>query len=176
MLLKDFNIISCAMGFPGGLEVKASACNARDLGSIPGSGRCPGEGNGNPLQHSCLENPMDVGAWWATVHGVARSRTWLSDLHDTRQDLCCTLGPGWLCILNVAMCICPFWSPDFSPPPSTLVTIYCLVCLWACFCFGNKLIYIIFFKFPHVSNITWYLPYSILLHSVWQSLGPHMLL
>ena len=63
------------MGFPGGLEVKASACNTRDLGSIPGSGRCPGEGNGNPLQHSCLENPMDVGAWWATVHGVARSRT-----------------------------------------------------------------------------------------------------
>ena len=60
------------MGFPGGSEVKASPCNAGDLSSIPGSGRCPGEGNGNPLQYSCLENPMDGGAWWATVHGVAK--------------------------------------------------------------------------------------------------------
>ena len=48
---------------PGGLEGKASACNAGDLGSIPGPGRSPGEGNGNPLQYSCLENPMDRGAW-----------------------------------------------------------------------------------------------------------------
>ena len=66
-------------GFPGGSEVTASACNAGDLGSIPGSGRSPGEGNGNPLQYSCLENPMDRGAWRAIVHGVAKSRTWLSD-------------------------------------------------------------------------------------------------
>ena len=58
------------MGFPGSSEVKASACNVRDLGSIPGSGRSSGEGNGNPLQYSCLENPMDRGAWWAIVHGV----------------------------------------------------------------------------------------------------------
>ena len=61
--------------FPSGSEVKASVCNAGDLGSIPGLGRSPGEGNGNPLQYSCLENPMDGGAWWATVHGVAKSRT-----------------------------------------------------------------------------------------------------
>ena len=61
------------------VQVKVSACNAGDLGSIPGSGRSPGEGNGNPLQYSCLENPMDGGAWWATVHGVAESRTRLSD-------------------------------------------------------------------------------------------------
>ena len=67
------------MGFPSGSEVKASACNAGDLGSIPGLGRSPGEGNGNPLQYSCLENPMDGGAWWATVHRVAKSRTQLSD-------------------------------------------------------------------------------------------------
>ena len=60
-------------GFPGGSEVKASACNAVDLGSIPGSGRSPGEGNDNPLQYSCLENPMDKGAWLATVHVVAKS-------------------------------------------------------------------------------------------------------
>ena len=53
----------CFMGFPGGSEVKASAWNAGDQGSIPGSGRSPGEGNGNPLQYSCLENPMDRGAW-----------------------------------------------------------------------------------------------------------------
>ena len=50
-------------GFPGGSEVKASACNAGDPGSIPGSGRSPGEGNGNPLQYSCLENPMEEGSW-----------------------------------------------------------------------------------------------------------------
>ena len=60
------------MGFPAGSEVKASACNVEDLGSIPGSGRPPGEGNGNPLQYSCLENPMDGGAWWAIVHGVTK--------------------------------------------------------------------------------------------------------
>ena len=72
-----FNMLS-RLGFPGGSEVKASACNAGDLGSIPGSGRSPGEGNGNPLQYSCLENPMDRGVWWATVHGVAKSRTRLS--------------------------------------------------------------------------------------------------
>ena len=63
------------MGFPGGSEVKASACNAGYLGSILGSGRSPGEGNGNPLQYSCLENPMDGRASWATVLGVAKSRT-----------------------------------------------------------------------------------------------------
>ena len=74
------------MGFPGGSEVKASASNAGDLGSIPGSGRSPGEGNGNPLQDSCLENPMDRGAWWATVHGVAKSRTRLSDFTRTGPD------------------------------------------------------------------------------------------
>ena len=52
---------------------KESACNAGDPGSAPGSGRSPGEGNGNPLQYSCLENPMVEGAWWATVHGAQES-------------------------------------------------------------------------------------------------------
>ena len=65
--------------FPGGSEVKASASNVGDLGSIPGWGRSPGEGNGNPLQYSCLENPMDREAWQATVHGVAKSWTRLSN-------------------------------------------------------------------------------------------------
>ena len=67
------------VGFPGGSDCKESACNAGDLGSILGSGRSPGEGNGNPLQHSCLQNFMDRGAWWATVHSIAKSRTQLSD-------------------------------------------------------------------------------------------------
>ena len=67
------------MGFPGGSEGKESACNAEDLGLIPGSGRSPGEGNGNPFQYSCLENSMDRGAWQAIVHGVTKSWTRLSD-------------------------------------------------------------------------------------------------
>ena len=64
-----------SVGFPGGSEDKASACSVGDLGSIPGLGRSPGEGNGDLLQYSCLENPMDRGAWWATVHRVTKSRT-----------------------------------------------------------------------------------------------------
>ena len=59
-------------GFPGGPVVKNPPANAGDVGSIPGSGRLPGEGNGNPLQYCCLENPMDRGAWWGTVHGVTK--------------------------------------------------------------------------------------------------------
>ena len=60
-------------GFPDSLNSKEYACNAGDPGLIPGSGRSPGEGHGNPLQCSCLENPMDRGAWWATGHGIAES-------------------------------------------------------------------------------------------------------
>ena len=60
------------MAFPGSSDVKASACNAGELGLIPGLGRSPGEGKGYPLQYSGLENSMDRGAWWATVHGVAK--------------------------------------------------------------------------------------------------------
>ena len=59
------------LGFPGGSDSKAFACNAGDPGSILVSERSPGEGNGNPLQYSCLENPRDGGAWWATAHRVA---------------------------------------------------------------------------------------------------------
>ena len=67
------------IAFPDGSDGKESAGNAGDPGSIPESGRSPGEGNGNPLQDSCLENSMDKGAWWATVHGVTKSWTWLSN-------------------------------------------------------------------------------------------------
>ena len=76
---KEFqkNIYFC---FPGGSEVKASAWNVGDPGSIPGLGRSPGEGNGNPLQYSCLENPMEIGAWWSTVR----------KLFDTTEQLTLT--------------------------------------------------------------------------------------
>ena len=74
MKASTFNSISTLLG-PSLAEVKASAWNAGDLGSIPGLGRSPGEGNGTPLLYSCLENPTEGGAWWATVHGVAKSRT-----------------------------------------------------------------------------------------------------
>ena len=67
------------LGFPRGSYGKESACNAGDSGLICGSERFPGEGNGYSLQYSCLENPMDREAWWATVHGVAKSWTRLSD-------------------------------------------------------------------------------------------------
>ena len=69
-------------GFPGSSEVEESACNA-DPGSIPGLRRSLGEGNDNPLQYSCLENPMDRGAWQAIVHGVTKSWPWLKRLHFT---------------------------------------------------------------------------------------------
>ena len=62
-----------AMGFPGGSDSKESTCNAGDPDSIPGSERSPGEGNGNPLQYSCLDNPMDREVWQATVHSVPKS-------------------------------------------------------------------------------------------------------
>jgi len=82
--LRDGELAKCVLLPPaprhssGGSDGKESACNSgdiRDPGSIPGSRRSPGEGNGNPLQYSCLENPMDRGAWpwWATAHGVAKS-------------------------------------------------------------------------------------------------------
>ena len=71
------------MGLPGGSDSKESLCNAGDLSPILGLGKSPGEENGNPLQYSCLENPMDGGAWWAAVHGVAKSRTQLSDFTFT---------------------------------------------------------------------------------------------
>ena len=65
---------SVGFGFPWWSDGKESTCNVGDLGSSPGLGRSPGEGNGNPLQDSCLENPRDRGDWWATVHGAAKSQ------------------------------------------------------------------------------------------------------
>ena len=68
-------------GFPHGTDGKESACNIGEPGLIPGSGRSPGGGHGNPLQYFCLENPMDRGVWRATVQRVSKSRTWLKQLH-----------------------------------------------------------------------------------------------
>ena len=72
-------VVSAQKSFPLSPVGKESACNAGDPGSIPGSGRSPEEGNGNPLQYSCLENPMDRGPWQATVHEGHKSQTQLSD-------------------------------------------------------------------------------------------------
>ena len=71
--------MSVLISFPGGSDGKESACNTGDPCLIPGSGRSSGEGNGNPLQYSCLENFMDRGAWQATVHGVTKSQTRFSN-------------------------------------------------------------------------------------------------
>ena len=79
------------MGFPGGSDGKESACNAGAEGSVAGLGRSPGEGNGFPLQYSCLKNSMDRGVWWATVRGVAKSQTRLSDTAQHRM-----LGGGYV--------------------------------------------------------------------------------
>ena len=67
-----------------GSDGKESVCIAGNLGLMPGLGRPPGEGNGNPLQYSCLENFMDRGAWWAMIHGVTKSQTQMSDTHTHR--------------------------------------------------------------------------------------------
>ena len=67
------------MGFPGGLVVKNLPAKVGHMGLIPGWERSPGGENGNPLQYYCWENPMDRRAWWATVHGIAKSGTWLSN-------------------------------------------------------------------------------------------------
>ena len=82
------------LGFLGGPVVKNLPANAGDSGSIPGLGRSPGKGNGNPLQYSCLGNPMDRKAWWATVHGTAKSWTGLSNSTTTRK-LIDDKNQGW---------------------------------------------------------------------------------
>ena len=85
--------ISQYKAVPGGSDGKESACNAGDVGLIPGSGRSPGVGNGYACQYSCLEHSMDRGAWWATVHGVAKSQTPLSNSHFHFHFL---LSIGWI--------------------------------------------------------------------------------
>ena len=92
--------------FPGGSEGKASAGDVEDPGSIPGSGRSPGEGNGNSLQYSCLENLMDRGAWWATVHGVTKSQTRLNDYTHTHTCIHCIYIAVTKFLKNLSMLTC----------------------------------------------------------------------
>ena len=92
------------MGFPGGSDGKASSCNGGDLDSIPGWGRSPGEGNGNLLQYSCLENPVDREVWQATVHGVTRIR------HDLATKPLC-LYFDWK---NISVFVYSFFSMIYS--------------------------------------------------------------
>ena len=79
LIIQVMNKYNQVEGFSGSSDGKESSSNAKDPGLIPGSGRAPGEGNGNPLQYSCLTNPMDRGAWQTTVHGLAKSQTQLRD-------------------------------------------------------------------------------------------------
>ena len=79
IILTRLIIYNYICGLPGGSVAKEFTCNAADPGLIPGWGKSPGEGHGNPRLYSCLENPMDRGAWWATVHGVTKSWTRFSD-------------------------------------------------------------------------------------------------
>ena len=102
-------------GFPGGSEGNGSAYNAGYLGSIPGSGRSSGEGKGNPLQYSCLENPMDRGAWQATVHGIPRSPTWLTNTQRAKS-YCCPVAQLCLTLWDSMDCSTP-GPPCPSPSP-----------------------------------------------------------
>ena len=106
--------ISKKTGFPGGLDSKVSACNVRDLDSIPGSGRSPGEGNSNPLQYSCLENPMDTGTWQVTVHGVAKNQTRLSDFTRSWARIPMLFSQYRICSHNVTKCVLPFFNLQFT--------------------------------------------------------------
>ena len=114
----------------GGSDGKESACNARDSGSIPGSGRSPREGHGNPLQGSCLENPMDRGAWWASVHGVTESNatnTFTFMALHVALSLSIVSDSLWPQGLKPTRLLCPwgfsrqeYWSGLPCPPPGDL--------------------------------------------------------
>ena len=98
-------------GLSGGSHSKESACGAGDPGLIHGSGRSLGEGNGSPLQYSCLENSMDRGTWWATVHGVAKSQTWLKNEHSLDVASHQTSQIQW--VQN--------WAYHWSPPAQACI-------------------------------------------------------
>ena len=104
------------MRFPGASDSKESACNAGDPCSIPGSGRSPGGGHGNPLQYPCLENPMDTGAWGATVHGVTKSQTRLKrvDTYTHIADTQSCLRLSCTAESQTCVCACTFFQQTLS--------------------------------------------------------------
>ena len=104
-------------GFPGGSDGQESTCNVGNLGSIPRLGRSPGEGNGSPPQYSCLENPMDRGAWWVTVHEVTKSWTQLSDFHfltHPQREAVAHLGSVSLNCLKRAKAVVERWCHSWN--------------------------------------------------------------
>ena len=102
----SFSLRLLVSGFLGGSVVE-SACNAGDPHSIPESGRTPEEGNGYPLQYSCLEKPMDRGAWWATVHGAAKSQTQLSNISSSSSHALLVFdSTSWVWILTLPLTSC----------------------------------------------------------------------
>ena len=114
---RDQTPLPCIAGLPGGSDGKESSFNAGDSGSIPGLGRSPEEGNGNSLQYSCVENFMDRGAWWATVHGGAKSQTRLSDQHFHFHS--CIAGRFltiWTIREALRLIMAPTDLPQFSDP------------------------------------------------------------
>ena len=134
-------VADCSFG-PGGSDSKASAYNAGDPGSIPGSGTSPGEGNGNPLQCSCLENPRDGGAWWAAIYGVAQSRTRLKWLSSSSKK------PGGLQAIG-SQRVGYKWSSDTHTHIHTHIPLWC----WVLRCFqldpGDK--------WSNYAELTWWL-------------------
>ena len=100
-------------GFVGGAGGTESACSAGDPGSIPGLGKSPGEGNDNPLQYPCLENPMDRGAWWATVHGVTKSQTRLSNSHSHIHFQISITGEKNIKAVIIHVSIIYLWPKEF---------------------------------------------------------------
>ena len=135
--------------FSGGSDGKAFAYNEGDRGSIPGSGRSPGEGNGTPLQYSCLENPMDRGAWWATVHGGRKESDTTEQLHfhfhfvykfHSVSFICMWLSssPNLICWRNYSFLIVHSWLPcsksiDHICAGLFLGSLFCSIELYVCF-------------------------------------------
>ena len=130
-------------------NLPARAGDVRDMGSVPGSGRSPGRGHGNPPQYSSLENPMGRGAFLATVHGVTKSQTqlkWFSTHIHIEYTLCHTVGLCCLSILYMWKLISatPNSTPSFLHSPARWQSPACCLCPWLCSCFTHRLICAVF--------------------------------
>ena len=104
--------------FPFGSAGKESAHNSGDMGLVPGLGRSPGEGNGSPLKYSCLKNPMERGAWWATIHTVAKSHEWATWIWS-KYDICSM----WMMDTQIPILLCIFFNWG-------IIALQCCVNLW----------------------------------------------